>query len=343
VTVRLGLTMGDPAGIGPEIILAAARDLAPRMASGELALLVVGTPRCFEETARRLNTGAEIVAGCEPVRWPRIPVIEAAATEVAIVPGKLSAEAGRLAYAAIERAVGLAMAGEVDAVVTAPVSKEALHLAGYPFPGHTEILAELTGSKGSCMMLVHDRLRVSHVSTHVALADVPKRVTPERLRYVIDLTNQALLDLGFARPRIGVCALNPHAGEGGMFGREDVDVIAPVVESCRAEGMDIAGPVPGDTIYVKALAGHFDAVVAMYHDQGHIVVKTLGFVMDPDSGQMSALSGVNVTLGLPIVRTSVDHGTAFDIAGKGVANAQSMIEAIEVAARLVGARRTENT
>jgi 4-hydroxythreonine-4-phosphate dehydrogenase len=342
VTVRLGLTMGDPAGIGPEIILAAARDLAARIAAGEFALVAIGTPRCFEETARRLDVGAEIVAGDDPIRWPRVPVIEAATTDVAIEPGKLSAEAGRLAYAAIERAVALATADEIDAIVTAPVSKEALHLAGYAFPGHTEILAELTGSKGSCMMLVHDRLRVSHVSTHVALADVPGRVTPERLRYVIDLTHEALCDLGFERPRIGVCALNPHAGEGGMFGREDVDVIAPVVESYRAEGMDITGPVPGDTVYVKALAGRFDAVIAMYHDQGHIVVKTLGFVMDPSSGQMSALSGVNVTLGLPIVRTSVDHGTAFDIAGKGVANAQSMVEAIEVAAQLVGARKTRN-
>jgi 4-hydroxythreonine-4-phosphate dehydrogenase len=341
VSVRLGLTMGDPAGIGPEIILAAARDLAPRAAASEFALLVVGTRRCFEETASRLGMAAEIVtAAGEPTAWPRVPVIEAADTELAIEPGKLSAEAGRLAYAAIERAVVLAMAGEIEAVVTAPISKEALHLAGYAYPGHTEILAELTGSKGSCMMLVHDRLRVSHVSTHVALADVPRQVTPERLRYVIDLTHEALCDLGFERPRIGVCALNPHAGEGGMFGREDADVIAPVVESYRAEGMDITGPVPGDTVYVKALAGQFDAVVAMYHDQGHIAVKTLGFVMDPQSGQMSALSGVNVTLGLPIVRTSVDHGTAFDIAGKGIANPQSMIEAIEVAARLVGARRT---
>jgi 4-phospho-D-threonate 3-dehydrogenase / 4-phospho-D-erythronate 3-dehydrogenase len=339
VSARLGLTMGDPAGIGPEIILAAARDLAPRVAAGEFALIVIGTRRCFEETVSRVGIAAEIAGSDDVIAWPRVPVIEAARTEVAIEPGKLSAEAGRLAYLAIERAVTLAVAGEIDGVVTAPISKEALHPAGYSYPGHTEILAELTASKGSCMMLVHDRLRVSHVSTHVALAEVPWRVTSERLRYVIDLTHEALCDLGFERPRIGVCALNPHAGEGGMFGREDIDVIAPVVESYRADGMEIAGPVPADTIYVKALAGQFDAVVAMYHDQGHIVVKTLGFVMDPSSGRMSALSGVNVTLGLPIVRTSVDHGTAFDIAGKGVANPQSMIEAIEVAARLVGARR----
>jgi 4-phospho-D-threonate 3-dehydrogenase / 4-phospho-D-erythronate 3-dehydrogenase len=343
VTVRLGLTMGDPAGIGPELILAAARELAPRVAAGEFALVVVGTPRCLEEAADRLGIATEIVTASEPMAWPRVPVIAAADTDVTIEPGRLSAEAGRLAYAAIERAVALALAGDIDAVVTAPISKEALHLAGYSYPGHTEILAELTGSRGSCMMLVHDRLRVSHVSTHVALAEVPKRVTPERLRYVIDLTHQALRDLGFERPRIGVCALNPHAGEGGMFGREDIDVIAPVVESYRTRGIEVAGPVPADTVYVKALAGQFDAVVAMYHDQGHIAVKTLGFVMDPKSGQMSALSGVNVTLGLPIVRTSVDHGTAFDIAGKGIANAQSMIEAIEVAAQLVGARRTHRT
>jgi len=338
VTVRLGLTMGDPAGIGPEIILSAARDLAARTAGGEFALVAIGTPRCFEETALRLGFGADIVTGTAAIEWPRVPVIAAASTEAAIAPGLLSAEAGRLAYAAIERAVALALAGEIDAVVTAPISKEALHLAGHDYPGHTEILAELTGSRSSCMMLVHERLRVSHVSTHLALAEAPKRVTPERLRYVIDLTHQALVDLGFARPRIGVCALNPHAGEGGMFGREEIDVIAPVIESFRARGLAITGPVPADTIYVKALAGQFDAIVAMYHDQGHIAVKTLGFVMDPKSGRMSALSGVNVTLGLPIVRTSVDHGTAFDIAGKGVANPQSMIEAIEVAGQLVGAR-----
>jgi 4-phospho-D-threonate 3-dehydrogenase / 4-phospho-D-erythronate 3-dehydrogenase len=190
------------------------------------------------------------------------------------------------------------------------------------------------------MFLVHDRLRVGHVSTHVALADAPKRLTPERLRYVIELTLQALRDLGFDPPRIGVCALNPHAGEGGAFGREELDVIRPVVDEFRARGEQVSGPIPGDTVYVKALAGQFDALIAMYHDQGHIPVKMLGFAMDPTSGQMSALSGVNVTLGLPIVRTSVDHGTAFDIAGKGIANAQSMIEAIELAAKLVAARKT---
>jgi 4-hydroxythreonine-4-phosphate dehydrogenase len=287
--------------------------------------------------ARRL--GMPVTITPDAGGWPKVRLIEAASTKATIAPGQLSAEAGRLAFAAIERAVRLALEGEIDAIVTAPINKEALNKAGYAYPGHTEILAELTGSRGSCMMLAHDQLKVTHVSTHVALADVPKRVTPERLRHVFALTHEALLDLGIAKPRIGVCALNPHAGEGGLFGREDQDIIAPVIEEFRAKGIAIEGPIPGDTVYVKALAGQFDAVVAMYHDQGHVAVKTLGFAMDPQTGLMSSLSGVNVTLGLPIVRTSVDHGTAFDIAGQGIANAASMIEAIEFAAKMVTARK----
>jgi 4-hydroxythreonine-4-phosphate dehydrogenase len=336
-TPILGLTMGDPAGVGPEIILKSLRDLAPREAAGEFALVVIGTASCMADAAKRLDMPVTIAA--DTGGWPKIRLIEAASTDAAIAPGQLSAEAGRLAFAAIERSVRLALDGEIDAIVTAPINKEALNRAGYTYPGHTEILAELTRSKGSCMMLAHDRLKVTHVSTHVALADVPKRVTPERLRHVFTLTHEALLDLGIAKPRIGVCALNPHAGEGGLFGREDQDIILPVIEEFRARGIAIDGPVPGDTVYVKALAGQFDAVVAMYHDQGHVAVKTLGFAMDPQTGLMSSLSGVNVTLGLPIIRTSVDHGTAFDIAGKGIANAASMVEAIEFAATMVTARK----
>jgi len=335
---RLGLTMGDPAGIGPEIILKSLELLRERVAAGELAPVVVGTASCIADAARYLGLEVELTSEPAPAVWPKVRVIEAAAAAAPTPPGQLSAEGGRLAFAAIERAVQLAMAGEIDAIVTAPINKEALNAAGYAYAGHTEILAELTGSKDSCMLLAHDRLMVSHVTTHVALAEVPRRITPERLRRVFELTHQALLDLGIARPRIGVCALNPHAGEGGLFGREDVDVILPVIEEFRARGMAFEGPVPGDTVFVKALGGQFDAVVAMFHDQGHVAVKTLGFAMDPATGRMSALSGVNVTLGLPIIRTSVDHGTAFDIAGKGLANTQSMIEAIEFALRLVTAR-----
>jgi 4-hydroxythreonine-4-phosphate dehydrogenase len=337
----LGLTMGDPAGIGPEIILKSLELLAPRVAGGEVRPAVVGTASCIGASARALGLEVEVVSDPAPAVWPKVRVIEATAAREATPPGRLSAEGGRLAYAAIERAVQLALAGEIDAIVTAPINKEALNAAGYAYAGHTEILAELTGSKGSCMLLAHDRLKVSHVTTHVALADVPKRITPERLRLVFELTHQAMLDLGVEQPRIGICALNPHAGEGGLFGREDVDVITPVIEEFRAKGLRFEGPVPGDTVFVKALGGQFDAVVAMYHDQGHVAVKTMGFVMDPASGRMSALSGVNVTLGLPIVRTSVDHGTAFDIAGQGIANPQSMLEAIEFAERLVAARQRQ--
>jgi 4-hydroxythreonine-4-phosphate dehydrogenase len=334
---RLGLTMGDPAGIGPEIILKSLDALGNRVAAREFAPVVVGTASCIAASAGQLGREIELAPAAAP--WPKVAVIEAAAAQAPIEPGRLSAEAGRLAFAAIERAVQLAMAGEIDAIVTAPINKEALNAAGYAYAGHTEILAELTASKGSCMLLAHDRLRVSHVTTHVALAEVPSRITPERLRRVFELTYQAMRDLGIERPRIGVCALNPHAGEGGLFGREDVDVILPTIEEFRANGMAFEGPVPGDTVFVKALGGQFDAVVAMYHDQGHVAVKTLGFAMDPATGRMSALSGVNITLGLPIIRTSVDHGTAFDIAGRGIANPQSMLEAIEFALRLVTARR----
>jgi len=187
------------------------------------------------------------------------------------------------------------------------------------------------------MLLAHGNMRVSHVSTHVALQDVPSRLTPERLRHVIDLTRKALLGIGIARPRIAVAALNPHAGEGGLFGRQDIEVSQPVIDDMAKEGLDVVGPVPGDTVFVKLRAGQYDAVVAMYHDQGHIPVKLLGFEVDPATGEWQELSGVNITLGLPIIRTSVDHGTAFDIAGKGIANERSMIEAIEYAERLATA------
>jgi 4-hydroxythreonine-4-phosphate dehydrogenase len=335
----LGLTMGDPAGIGPEIILKALEALGGRVANGELTPVVVGTASCIADAARQLGRSIQLESGIGAAPWPKVRVIEAATPNAKVEPGELCAEGGRLAYAAIERAIRLATDGEIDAIVTAPINKEALNAAGHMFAGHTEILTELTGSKSSCMLLVHDRLRVSHVTTHVALAEVPKRITPERLRLVFELTHQAMLDFGIATPRIGVAALNPHAGERGLFGREDDDVIRPVIEEFRARGRRFEGPVPGDTVFVKALGGQFDAVVAMYHDQGHVAVKTLGFAMDRATGLMSALSGVNVTLGLPIVRTSVDHGTAFDIAGRGIANPQSMLEAVEVAERMVSARR----
>ncbi len=188
------------------------------------------------------------------------------------------------------------------------------------------------------MMLAHGPMRVSHLTTHIALHDVPARLTPTRLRRVVDLTHQALSGLGIANPHIAIAALNPHAGEGGLFGREDIEVTMPAVAAMRADGLNISGPIPGDTVFVKLRGGQYDAVVAMYHDQGHIPVKLLGFQVDPATGKWTALNGVNITLGLPIIRTSVDHGTAFDIAGKGIANETSLIEAIEYAERLAATK-----
>ncbi|MEO9190213.1 MAG: 4-hydroxythreonine-4-phosphate dehydrogenase PdxA, partial [Acetobacteraceae bacterium] len=330
----LAITMGDPAGIGPEIIVKACRRLAPRIAAGELHLLVVGHRSALGAARAVLGDTDDFVEVEEDGVWPPLGFLAAGEERVPVRWGEVSEEAGRFAYFAVERAVRLAQAGRIGGIVTAPLNKEALNLAGYHFAGHTELLATLTGVKGSVMLLAHGGMRVSHVSTHVALADVPRLLTEARLRRVIDLTHAALRDLGFARPRIAIAALNPHAGEGGLFGRQDLEVTAPVVAAYVGEGFDISGPVPGDTVFVKLRGGQFDAVVAIYHDQGHIPVKLLGFDIDPTTGAWRALSGVNVTLGLPIIRTSVDHGTAFDIAGTGRANEDSLIEAIDYALRL---------
>ncbi|WP_439578829.1 4-hydroxythreonine-4-phosphate dehydrogenase PdxA [Elioraea sp.] len=330
----IAVTMGDPAGIGPEIALKAARDLAPRMAAGALRVVIVGAMAELARTDAALGLGARLRPGLAAVVWPEVAVIETAPARAPIAFGEVSAAAGHLAYEAVATAVRHALAGDVAAIATAPLNKEALNRGGHRYAGHTDMLADLTGAKDSCMMLAHGALRVTHVTTHVALARVPSLLTPERLDRTLRLTFEALARLGMATPRVAVAALNPHAGEGGLFGTEDDSVTVPVLRDWRARGFDVHGPVPGDTVFVRAAAGQFDAVVAMYHDQGHIPVKLLGFRIDPASGAMAELGGVNVTLGLPIIRTSVDHGTAFDIVGKGIANPSSMIEAIEFAARL---------
>jgi 4-hydroxythreonine-4-phosphate dehydrogenase len=339
---HLAITMGDPAGIGPEIIVKACGALAPRIAAGELRLAVIGSGAALERARHAIAPGLDIPeARAEAAEWPDLCFLQAGPEGAPIEPGVLSADGGRFAYLAVERGVRLAEAGRVGAIVTAPLNKEALNRAGYHYAGHTEMLAELTGVKGSVMLLAHGNMRVSHVTTHVALQDVPKRLTPERLRLVLDLTHAALLGLGVERPRIAVAALNPHAGEGGLFGREDIEVSTPTIARAVADGMQVFGPVPGDTVFVKLRAGQYDAVVAMYHDQGHIPVKLLGFSVDPATGRWEALSGVNITLGLPIIRTSVDHGTAFDIAGQGIASERSLIEAVEYAERLAAHRAAE--
>jgi 4-hydroxythreonine-4-phosphate dehydrogenase len=289
---RIAITCGDPNGIGPEIATRAATD-----------------PRVLDV--------------CEPLIYLPPPSLR-------VEPGVLSADAGRAAYDVILRAVRDAETGEVDAVATAPVNKEAFRRAGLPWAGHTDLLAHLTGASQVAMMFHSDALRVVLATVHIALADVPRVLTRELVTGTIRLTARALPDFGIARPRIGVAGLNPHAGEHGLFGREDMDVLAPAVADCLAAGIDARGPFPADTIFVRASRGEFDVVVACYHDQGLIPVKLLAF------GQ-----AVNVTIGLPIIRTSVDHGTAFDIAGKGVADPGSMVAAVVLAAKLASARRAQ--
>lgn len=337
--------MGDPAGIGPEIILKAVLQLRERWEAGAMALVVVGCAATYEATAGALGLeqpikdfrssgDADSVAG---IRFVDV------GNGHAVRPGIVAPAAGQVAYDAIHEAVGLAMSGRIDAICTAPLNKEALNLAGHAYGGHTELLADLTGARDSVMMLAHGNMRVSHVSTHTALRQVPAKLTVQRLQRVVELTSQALGRLGIDQPRIAVAALNPHGGEGGLFGTEDQDITAPTVTLLRAMGYDCLGPVPGDTIFVKLRAGQYDAVVAMYHDQGHIPVKLLGFHIDPNTGQWNSLSGVNVTLGLPIVRTSVDHGTAFDIAGQGVATCESLVEAIDYAIKLARTDTVQRT
>jgi 4-hydroxythreonine-4-phosphate dehydrogenase len=285
VKPRIAITSGDPAGIGPEVAARAAAD-----------------PR--------------VLAVCEPVVY-RPP------DGARFDPGVLSAEAGRAAYDIIVRAVADAQRGVVHAVATAPVNKEAFRLAGLPWSGHTDLLAHLTASSHVAMMFYSEALRVVLATVHVALSEVPRALTAASLEATIALTARELPRFGVERPRIAVAGLNPHAGEHGLFGHEEETTIRPAVDACRARGIDVSGPFPGDTVFVRARRGDFDVVVACYHDQGLIPVKLVAF------GQ-----AVNVTLGLPIVRTSVDHGTAFDIAGKGVADPESMIAAVLLATRL---------
>jgi 4-hydroxythreonine-4-phosphate dehydrogenase len=341
MSARLAITMGDPAGIGPEIIARAVDRLGPALAEGRMRAVIIGSWPTYlaacaaQGLANRSELQAEAVFRDDPAP---LAFLEAEAAPQAHRPGRATSAGGALAHAAVAMAVGLALEGRVDAICTAPLSKEGLSLAGKPYAGHTELLAELTGAEGPVMMLAHGPIRVSHVTTHLALADVAARVTPGRIARAVELTDAMLRQLGIAAPRIAVAALNPHAGEGGLFGRQDIDVVAPTVASLAARGFAVEGPVPGDTVFVKLRAGRYDAVVAMYHDQGHIPVKLLGFSVDPATGQWRELSGVNVTLGLPVIRTSVDHGTAFDIAGQGIASEQSLIEAIDFALQLAEAR-----
>lgn len=322
---RIAITIGDPAGIGPEIVL---KSVAGEGVSGVCQPIIIADAAELSRQADRLNlpcdyrvvaereigstiTDRAIICDvksiAEPVRW-----------------GDISAQSGRAAVAFIETAARAALAGQVEAVATAPINKQALRMAGSPFPGHTEMLAALCGAEEALMCFFAGDLRVFLLTVHMSLADAIKAITRDLVLKTVRLADRELKRFGIARPRIAVAGLNPHASENGLFGSEEAREIEPAIEECRnRHGIDVSGPFPGDTIFVRASRGEFDAVAACYHDQGLIAVKCMSF------GE-----AVNVTLGLPIIRTSVDHGTAFDIAGRGVADHQSMVGAIRLASRL---------
>ncbi|WP_320781818.1 4-hydroxythreonine-4-phosphate dehydrogenase PdxA [Streptomyces sp. CRN 30] len=325
----IGVTMGDGAGVGPEVIVPAVLD------AGTLARcrpVVIGDAARLREAARVLGVACDIVAVATPADARpapgRIDVVDLAVLPDGLPWGHLSAAAGEAAYRYVEHAAGLALAGAIDGICTAPLNKEALHAAGHVYPGHTELLADLTGVAEVSMMLSTERVKVIHVTTHIGLIDAVHRIEPGLVERTVRRGHEALRRGGNADPVIGVCGINPHAGENGLFGNgEEEEKIVPALEKVRRDGIDARGPLPADTAFYLASRGDYDLIVAMYHDQGHGPVKVLGIE-----------GGVNITVGLPVIRTSVDHGTAFDIAGTGRADAGSMIEALRQAAELSTAR-----
>ena len=323
----VAVTMGDPAGVGPEII---AKTFADPDFHARNRALVVGDAGMLKRAAQLVGLPLEINEIPEPEDAAFTPgtadVLQVGELPPDLPFGELDAGAGDAAFRYVEKATGLASAGRVAAIATAPLNKEAMHLAGHGYPGHTEILADLTGTEDYAMMLVTDELKVIHVSTHVSLREAIDRAQPERELAVIRLAHESLKKLGVESPRVAVAGLNPHAGENGLFGKEDLEKIRPAVKAALDEGMDASGPWAPDTVMMRARQGYFDVVVVQYHDQGHIPIKLMGFD-----------TGVNVTVGLPFFRTSVDHGTAFDIAGTGKADHASLEAALDLARSLAGA------
>ncbi|MFJ6739452.1 4-hydroxythreonine-4-phosphate dehydrogenase PdxA [Streptomyces sp. NPDC091279] len=321
----IALTMGDGAGVGPEVAVAALLDDA---VLARCRPVVIGDARRLRAAARVLGLECEVVAVGHPrdaaFTPGRVHVVDLGLLPADLPWGELSPVAGHAAYAYVERAAELAVAGEVDAICTAPLNKEALHAAGHLYPGHTELLAHLTGTEEVSMMLSTEKVKVIHVTTHIGLIDAVRRIEPGLVERTVRRGHEAMVRAGTPRPVIGVCGINPHAGENGLFGYgEEEEKIVPALEKLRAEGVDARGPLPADTAFFLASRGDYDLIVAMYHDQGHGPVKVLGIE-----------AGVNLTVGLPVIRTSVDHGTAFDIAGTGTVQAGSMVEALRRAAEM---------
>ena len=320
--------MGDPTGCGPEILV---KSLLKPDVYAKARPLAVGSVSAIRRMADILGADVEVTQA-EPegaeFRPGRIDVFDPWLEDLSQLPFKhVTVEGGRVSAEAVIAGAKLTMDGRADALVTGPINKEAINKAGYHYAGHTELLADLTKAPGARMLLVAPELRVIHNSTHVALRQAIERVTRDNVLHCIRLINDALPLIGFARPRIAVNGLNPHAGEDRLFGDEDADEILPAIEAARADGLDVSGPIPADTVYNRAINGQYDGIVAMYHDQGHIAVKLAGF-----------FDGVNVSLGLPIIRTSVDHGTAFGRAGEGRAREDSLDAAIALATRMAAAQ-----
>jgi len=324
---RIAITMGDAAGVGPEVIV---KTLAHADLYERCRPIVVGDSerlkKAMDATGTHLAVRALPVDGIAGAKYEAgtIDCIDLKLIPAELPWGKLSPVAGDAAYQFIKVATDLAVAGEVEAICTAPLNKEALHAGGHMYPGHTEMIADLTGTEEVSMMLTAPKLRVIHVTTHIGLMDAIRKIEPGLVERTIARGYSVLEKAGLPRRKIGVCGINPHAGENGLFGQgEEGEKIMPAIAACRAKGWDVEGPLPADTLFFRAGRGDFDMVVAMYHDQGHGPVKVLGLE-----------AGVNITVGLPVIRTSVDHGTAFDIAGTGKADEGSMLEALRQAIEL---------
>jgi 4-hydroxythreonine-4-phosphate dehydrogenase len=332
----IGITMGDPASIGPEI---AVKALLNKEVYDICYPILVGDARVFADIIKRLKLDA-IINPIESVKEAKfdfgvIDVYDLHNVKMSkLAFGQISAMAGDAAFGAVKKVIELAMTGEIDATVTGPINKKSINEAGHHFAGHTEIYAHFTHTNKYAMLLVEDNLKVIHVSTHVSLRQACDLVKKERILEVVELLYNGLVSLGETNLKIGIAGLNPHAGDSGLFGTEDDMEILPAVLEAQARGYNVEGPVPPDTLFAKAATGAYGGVVAMYHDQGHIPFKLSGFQWDPVKQQMASVKGVNITLGLPIIRTSVDHGTAFEIAGKGIASPDAMLLAIESAVQL---------
>ncbi|MFL8888424.1 4-hydroxythreonine-4-phosphate dehydrogenase PdxA [Helcococcus kunzii] len=339
----IGITLGDPAGIGPEITLKA---FSKSKLYDNCRPLLIGDKSIIEYYLAQhpeLNLSINVVKNPEEGKYTHgtIDMIDMGLyTADQIQIGEISALAGKAAYLYVEKVIKLALENKIDATVTNPLNKKAMNLAGYKYAGHTEIYADLTGTEKYTMMLADGNLRVVHISTHVSLREACDLVKKDRIIDVIRIANNACKELGIQKPKIAVAGLNPHAGENGLFGKEEIEEIEPAINVCKSEGIDVYGPEAPDTVFSRANGGMFDIVVAMYHDQGHIPLKVKGFVYSQENNKWKEVKGVNITLGLPIIRVSVDHGTAFDAAGKWTASEVSLENAIDFAIQFAENKKT---